>query len=444
MYQPRIFVSHRSGQPDIGYASVIVQCLEAKGASVWVDVNSLKGGLIDISIEDALESCDWFVLILTPRAPEAGAFVREEVTAALRLAREGRMHMVFVECEKTPRVPPFWSQVRRIDATSDVSSACHALISLIWERVVPDALPSGRAFSAAVTLPNGNVVLAGGLGGATGSARYLGDTITFDVLAGTWQATEPLQVMRAHAVGALISRASVLVMGGGVGANLAPFSEIFDPNLQAYQAFLHQLARRYAHACACLTTGDIVVAGGNSGGGLLTLVEVITAEGRAIVTPPQLRLPVSNHAMVALDGSRVLLIGGDRGQGAEEWTEVYDINSGSMINGPQMCVARQDHAAAMLSDGRRILIAGGRNKAGVLDSIEIMDLQSGSSRLVSTMRHSRYGLSASLIDSDLVLLAGGLSPDGTALATIEILDGVHEALTDRYTAPVSAKGPTVE
>src|SRR5579885_1756844 len=82
MAAPRVFVSH--SHLDDAFTRRLVDDLIAAGANVWVDVAGVGADDFQDRINQALVSCEWFLLVLTPSALRS-PWVKMEVHAAIRL-----------------------------------------------------------------------------------------------------------------------------------------------------------------------------------------------------------------------------------------------------------------------------------------------------------------------------------------------------------------------
>jgi hypothetical protein len=127
--------------------------------------------------------------------------------------------------------------------------------------------------------------------------------------------------------------------------------------------------------------------------------------------------------VVAKDSLRakVLLAGGvDQSGRILDTAEVWDpLTRKSMAVG-NMTSARQDQTATLLPDGR-ILIAGGRDSSGAaLNTAELFDPIEQRFTPAGNMLQARWGATATLLNSGLVLIAGGCcDTDGNALRSAE-------------------------
>jgi formylglycine-generating enzyme required for sulfatase activity len=129
MPQPvRVFVSYAS--QDRAFAERLVNDLKAAGAEVWWDVSGIDEGDFLGKINEALQQCQWLVLVLTPNAV-ASKWVTIEVNAAINRRENGLMRGVLPVLSRPmahDAIPPVWDNLHRYDAVSNYSGEVARLI----------------------------------------------------------------------------------------------------------------------------------------------------------------------------------------------------------------------------------------------------------------------------------------------------------------------------
>ena len=128
---PHIFVSH--SHKDDAFTQRLVSDLHAAGAEVWVDVAGISHGNFMQRIDEALQRCDWMVLVLTPNAL-ASQYVKDEVYTALHRVNQGYMRDVIpiLAAPCVPgSIPPQWDVRQRYDATANYTAALAGLLSAL-------------------------------------------------------------------------------------------------------------------------------------------------------------------------------------------------------------------------------------------------------------------------------------------------------------------------
>jgi hypothetical protein len=153
-------------------------------------------------------------------------------------------------------------------------------------------------------MPNGKVLVAGGLGPENGVLRRCE---LYDPASGTWKLTGGLDRKRLQHTATLLHNGMVLVAGA---AGFGRRAELYDPASESW-----------------IVTGSLTT----------------------------LR---SEHTATLLPGGQVLVAGGYVSPVALASTELYDLGSGTWTATGSLATARELHTATLLPDGR-VLIAGG-------------------------------------------------------------------------------------
>lgn len=131
MAQPKVFVSHSS--KDTAFAERLVLDLRMAGAHAWLDKEDLGAGNFQRRINDALENCEWFVLVLTRNALSS-PWVQQEVDAANRLKHQGRIRdLIFIQAGPVEHreVPPLLGVYIVFDAVTDYSGSVNRTLKAI-------------------------------------------------------------------------------------------------------------------------------------------------------------------------------------------------------------------------------------------------------------------------------------------------------------------------
>ena len=124
---------------------------------------------------------------------------------------------------------------------------------------VTGSLNTGRLAHTATLLPNGKVLVAGGVGSLLASAEL------YDPASGSWTVTGNLNIARDHHTATLLPNGKVLVAGGqGFGALAS--AELYDPASGTWTVTGNLNTARYYHTATLLPNGMVLVAGGWNGG----------------------------------------------------------------------------------------------------------------------------------------------------------------------------------
>jgi hypothetical protein len=266
----------------------------------------------------------------------------------------------------------------------------------IYDPVTGTFAPTGRMhqsreFHTATLLPDGRVLVAGGLSGsergtasgivlasvrtAETSSSVLDTAELYDPATGTFTETGSMSTFRDNHTATLLEDGRVLVVGGGGEAYASsPSADVYDP-----------------------ATGTFIATGSMHTGRWL-------------------------HTATLLEDGRVLILGGRSPEDSVyDSAEIYDPDAGAFSEAGSMGEGRQGHTATLLGDGG-VLIAGGYWSDGrdgrVLSSAEMYDPASGTSAEIGPIGTGREGHLATRLDDGRVLIVGGIDVDGSGAVAV--------------------------
>lgn len=242
---------------------------------------------------------------------------------------------------------------------------------------------TARTGHTATLLPNGTVLIAGGLQDQDpfeGSTKKETNAVIYDPATGKFKATGDLNIARFDHTATVLPDGKVLIAGGGAAS-----AELYDPR-----------------------------------GGKFTLLTSKMAEART-----------DNTATLLPDG-KVLLAGGIRNGTNKDYlssAELFDPESGKFIPTGNLTSERADHKATLLKNGK-VLIIGGRNKGGYLDSTELYDPATGAFSKAADLPPTRggytdtarAGYTVTLLPNGKVLICGGIDNSGGLSNNFKLYD----------------------
>jgi hypothetical protein len=269
-------------------------------------------------------------------------------------------------------------------ASAAVPSTPPATTAAAW-RTTKDMIRP-HAFHAATLLPDGRVLVAGGLVNDRLDGKVSASAELFDPGSGKWIATRAMVVPRWGQTATLLPDGKVLVAGSYVNSSdrLAS-AELYDPGTGRWTPTGSMNIGRGGHTATLLPNGRVLVVGG---GAMDTLLE-----------------------------------GGPRSATAE----LYDPATGEWTATGSMVEARTDFTATLLHDGR-VLVAGGD---GSFTAAELYDPVTGRWTATGSMADGRFGHTATLLPDGTVLVTGGCAcSDPGAWASAEL----YNPGTGRWTA----------
>ena len=186
---------------------------------------------------------------------------------------------------------------------------------------------AARRFHTATLLPDGRVLVAGGVG----DDRAAGSAELYDPRNGSWTATGGMIEGRQEHTATLLPDGRVLVVGGADDNRAAGSAELYDAGSGSWTATGLLIEGRSRHTATLLLDGRVLIAGGDSG------------RGDPFVDGPD---PALGSA------------------------ELYDPSSGTWAATATMNVRRRYHTATLLPDGT-VLVAAGVGDSGAERSAEL-------------------------------------------------------------------------
>ena len=255
-------------------------------------------------------------------------------------------------------------------------------------------LVTPRAQHTATLLPDGRILIAGGIGGpeqseeCPGVPPYLASAEVIDPSTGTSTATGPLLTERAGQSATLLDDGRVLVAGGTNQFGAPRSAELYDPATGTFGATAPAGSEHLFGSAPKLADGRVFLAGANDGSEIYDPSRQ-APPSEASSTPQALggdravdmTDQRSGHVAVRLRDGRVLVAGGAGGanNGRLASAEVFDpVTSTFSVVGP-MAGPRQGDATyvgfvgTLLSDGRVVVVGGSPGE----ESAEIFDPRTG-------------------------------------------------------------------
>ena len=323
------------------------------------------------------------------------------------------------------------------------------------------SMATTRYGHTATLLPDGKVLVAGGLSGSTGPDGLGGTVVAsaelYDPVTGTWTNTGSMHARRFQQTATLLSDGKVLVAGGidgpfGSGTELAS-AELYDPATGTWTTTGSMHTGRVYQTATLLPDGKVLVAGGffEPAATPLASAELYDpATGTWTPTGPMGSARYTHTATLLGDGE-VLVAGGaggpntgtQSGDGFWKSAEVFHPATGSWTATGEMDGYRLGSTATLLSDGR-VLVAGGGTFGGRVPfvSAELFDPTSGSWTPTGSTQTLREFSTATLLPDGKVLLVGGGLDGGVPATYAEFYDPSTGTWSSAGTMVVARAAPT--
>jgi hypothetical protein len=261
--------------------------------------------------------------------------------------------------------------------------------------------------STATRLQDGRVLIVGG-----------SPAEIYNPPTGTFTPAGNLNVARVSHTATLLSNGKVLIAGGldlGGQQHIAA-AELYDPMTNTFTLAGFLNVGRFSHIATLLQDGRVLIAAGGqrTSPGFTTSLssaELYDPATGAFSSTGNLTQPrccfLSFTQAPLLNNGKVLIVGGTTTQAAE----IFDPATGTFSPTGSMSIARSALSATVLTSGQ-VLVAGGGitlpgGSPGTTNLVEIYDPVSGAFSLAAFMIQARQQHTATLLPNGQVLVTGG-------------------------------------
>jgi len=311
------------------------------------------------------------------------------------------------------------------NGTANDATELFDLYANSWSGV--DKLSMPAILPITVLLDGGQVLVAGG---SDSSGITLKNSALFLSPQNDFFGLGFMTISRAHATAMVLPDGRVLIVGG-VTKNGATSTTLSSAETFAFLGFSAvsgvMNSPRAIHTATLLNDGRVLIAGGLANDSdpstALATAEIFDPATNTFASTGSMTTARHNHTATLLNNGKVLIAGGENASGILTTAELYDPTTGTFTATGGLNVARSGQlfgtSAALLNDGT-VLIPGGANNSGPVASTESYDPISGTFKLGPDLNTARSGHSVTLLPSGQVLVAGGFvsNPANTASAEV--------------------------
>jgi hypothetical protein len=249
-----------------------------------------------------------------------------------------------------------------------------------------------RAGHTATLLPDGRVLLIGGMISVRGDEVLTASTEIYDPQTGAIRPSGKLSTPRAGHTATLLPDGDVLVTGGGAEEKALISAELYRAKAGEFIPVGPMLAPRERHAATLLSDGRVLVTGGTIARPS-DAADTYDPRARTFTATSRMRSCRAAHSSTLLSDGRVLIAGGAESLGSVlRSVEVFDPAENTFTEAGQMQASRYKHSAVSLEDGRVMILGGSdeRDWDGRRQSVEIYDPANGRSQFITPMNRSRF------------------------------------------------------
>ena len=271
------------------------------------------------------------------------------------------------------------------------------------------SMSTARAAHTATLLPNGKVLITGGMESET---ICLATAELYDPATDKFIKTGDMTAKRIGHQAVLLRTGKVLLYGGTNREDgTLRSAELYDSATGTFTA-TGSMKEKGGGLATLLADGRVLVAGGYNGQ-FLTSAEIYDPATESFTFTGKLNQPTPNTATLLKNGKVLLTGGGTHSLSAEVFAnaELYDPSTGTFTPTGKMIRARNKYAATRLLDGR-VLITGGTDERGwngQLTQAEIYDPVKNAFVATGNMNSPRFKHLATVVvmPNGKVLIAGG-------------------------------------
>ncbi|MGQ3055504.1 MAG: Kelch repeat-containing protein, partial [Roseateles sp.] len=274
------------------------------------------------------------------------------------------------------------------------------------DRYVTVGTPQPLQYHAAVSAPDGSVIV---IGGSRGMSALSEAVDRFDPATRTFTRIGAMATGRAQHSATRLGDMRALVLGGLTGLSSGGFAELVDLGTGAVEAAGRPVRPRIRHASVALDDGRVLVVGGLQSDSV-ELWDPATRSFRLVAA--RMHNVREFPTATRLADGRVLIVGGDHIGPSQRLAEIFDPRTERFeaVASPLDAERRAMHEAHALPDGR-VLVLGGELSTGAslepLDSVLLFDPATQTLSLHGRLDMPRSLVRSLLLPDDQVRLFGG-------------------------------------
>ncbi|MCY1073304.1 Kelch repeat-containing protein [Archangium lansingense] len=285
-----------------------------------------------------------------------------------------------------------------------------------WVEFPP--LPHPRQDHAAVALPDGRVLIAGGRGA---SSPDMAATLVWEPGTRNFREGPPLLAARSHPIAVVLPDGAVLVLGSDFDDDMerGTRAELLRPGASAWEP-AGQAVRIFHPGPVCVSGERVLIAGGRDNGSGFAIIdgvhiappldqstEIWEREGRTWRVAGPLTESRDEAKGVTLSDGRVLVVGGWRQGTPLATAEVWDPRTESWSPAGTLATPRSSFTLTALPHGRAAVSGGLVETFQATDSVEIWDPTRGTWSPGPSLARARAGHLLAELGPGVFLVVGG-------------------------------------
>ena len=295
-----------------------------------------------------------------------------------------------------------------------------------------------RNSHAAALLNNGQVLIAGGYTISTSPDSVTATAELYNPASGTFTVTGSMSSAREEFTATTLPNGQVLVAGGAFCSSTCTFlqtAELYDPASGTFSPTGSLITPRDGHTAILLANGLVLIAGGTGNSSQpLASTELYNPATGTFTSGPSMSTPREDFSATLLSGGNVLLAGGIATNPPLATADIYNSGTNTISPTGNMNFGRYSHTATLLANGQ-VLVAGGAGNfpcetSGLVPPTELYDPTTGTFAVAASLNEPRSLQTAALLANGEVLIAGGAG-DLSVLDSAELYDPVAAVFTTK-------------
>lgn len=278
------------------------------------------------------------------------------------------------------------------------------------------ALVVARFLHTATPLPDGTILVTGGIGDA---GAPIASAEVFDPASAQSRAVGALAEARSTHRATPLADGTVLITGGFSGDTATATAEIYDPAGESFRSVGPMTAARQGHTATLLADGRVLIVGGRDGAAPLSSAEVYDPQSETFSASGDLAEPRTTHTATGLADGSVLIAGGTNDSAALASAERFDPATGGFSPAASLAVARTGHVAVLLLDGKVGVVGGAAAGIELYDPVADVFSTTGSLGIARSL------LGAALLPDGGILAVGGAGFEPTVVRPVEIVNAAR-------------------
>jgi len=293
-----------------------------------------------------------------------------------------------------------------------------------WRAAAP--MNVARAFSAVATLDNGSVLVAGGYAGNVANSS-LNSAEMYDPATNTWTIVAPMPVGTAGARAVTLSNGNVLVAGGLGNSGILTACELYNPKANSWTVTGNLTKATFDEQIAELNNGGVIVVGGDFSGGENNVTQIYNPNTGAWSDAAPQPIARADMIVVKLTDGNILVAGGHTGLAPTLLSEIYDPATNTWNQTGPLQVPGGDSGGVLLQNGEVLMVGGytpyndSDNTFQYLYTSQIFNPTADNWTMTGDLNFPRgeIGLSTVILNNGEVLVPGGNYQPETGQDTAE-------------------------